>query len=119
MKKTAFVVFSIFALTALGSLVALTHTEMKYLSKEGINKTMMEWNKALGVKCSFCHTSDRSETYENLAGKTVGEKELKALVHQRIARAMLGNMLYINQKENKNYTCTTCHQGKQEVEVKK
>ncbi len=79
---------------------------------------MIQWNKALGVKCSFCHTSDRTQTVRSLAGKTVSEEELKALVHQRIARAMLGYMLYTNEKENEKYTCNTCHQGSKNVKVK-
>jgi cytochrome c peroxidase len=117
MKKTVLVMVIVFTLTAIGGLV-LSHAKMKYLEKEGVNKAMIQWNKALGVKCSFCHTKDRTETYKNLAGKTVSEEELKALVHQRIARAMLGNMLYLNEKENQNYTCNTCHQGSEDVEVK-
>ncbi len=55
---------------------------------------------------------------QSLAGKTVSEEELKALVHQRIARAMLGYMLYMNEKENEKYTCNTCHQGSTNVKVK-
>jgi hypothetical protein len=98
--------------------VASPHAESKYLKKEEVMKAMLEFNKALGVKCDFCHTANRSETYKDLAGKTAEKEKLSALVHQRIARAMLGDMLYINQKEGKNYTCNTCHQGKEEVEVK-
>lgn len=98
--------------------VSISQAEPKYLNKETVGKVMLEWNKALGVKCNFCHTPKPSQTYKSLAGKTADKKELSALVHQRIARAMLGNMLYINQKEGKNYTCNTCHQGKAEVEVK-
>ncbi len=98
--------------------VSNSQAEMKYLKKEAVGKVMLEWNKALGVNCDFCHTSNRSQTYKDLAGKTADPKELGALVHQRIARAMLGDMLYINQKEGKNYTCNTCHQGKAEVKIK-
>jgi hypothetical protein len=119
MKKIGIIVVSIFALTLIGGYLVLSHAKLKYLEKEGINRKMVGWNKALGVKCTFCHTKDRSETYKGLAGKTVGEEELKALVHRRIARAMLGYMLYMNEKENQNYTCNTCHQGKKDVEVKK
>lgn len=118
MKKTGLAIFIILTLTTVIVVVNSVHAEPKYLKKEEITKTMMEWNKALGVNCDFCHTSNRSETYKDLAGKTATKEELSVLVHQRIARAMLGDMLYINQKEGKNYTCNTCHQGKAEVKVK-
>ena len=118
MKKIAFAMFVIGTLTTVMVLANSIHAEPKYLKKEEVTKTMMEWNKALGVKCDFCHTANRSQTYKDLAGKTVSKEELSALVHQRVARAMLGDMLYINQKEGKTYTCNTCHQGKAEVEMK-
>jgi cytochrome c peroxidase len=117
MKKIGLVMVLVFSLTAIGGLV-LSHAELKYLEKQGMMKTMIEWNKALGVKCNFCHIQDKSQTYKSLAGKTVSEEELKALVHRRIARAMLGTMLYLNKTEGKNYTCNTCHQGEKEVELK-
>ncbi len=117
MREKAFIVFAIVTLIAICYFVSVTLAKTKYLEKKEVTKTMLKWNKALGVKCSFCHTSNRSETYKNLAGKTVNEEELKALVHQRIARAMLGYMLYMNKKENQNYTCDTCHQGEKDVEV--
>lgn len=119
MKKTVLLMAIVSLITAIGGIVNVTQGEPKYLEKKGINKTMIQWNKALGVKCSYCHTSDRTETYKSLAGKTATEKELKALVKRRIARAMLGMMLYTNKEENKNYTCNTCHQGKDEVELEK
>lgn len=118
MKKFSLVIVALFTLIAVGLLINVTYTKAKYLEKKEVVKTMIQWNKALGVECSFCHTKDRGQTYQSLAGKTVDGKDLKALVHQRIARAMLGTMLYVNKKENKNYTCNTCHQGKKEVEVK-
>ncbi len=117
MRKKGFLVFILFTLAAIAGLATLTPGEPKYLEKGVINKTMIAWNKALGVKCSYCHTSDRSETYKSLVGKTVDEKELNALVKKRIAQGMLGMMLYYNKKENANYTCNTCHQDKDEVEL--
>ncbi len=117
MKKTVLLMVIVFTLSAIGGLV-LSHGKTKYLEKEEVNKAMIQWNKALGVKCSFCHTKDRTQNYQSLAGKTVSEEELKALVHKRIARAMQGYMLYMNEEENQNYTCNTCHQGSKDVEVK-
>lgn len=118
MKKVNTVVPVIFALIAVFVLADSTQADPKYLRKEEVTKTMLEWNKALGVKCDFCHTSNRTQTYKDLAGKTASAEELSALVHQRIARAMLGYMLDLNNREQKNYTCNTCHQGKADVKVK-
>ncbi len=119
MRRIVLVVLILFTVMAIGGIADLTQGEPKYLDKKEINKTMIEWNKALGVKCSYCHASaDRSQTYESLAGKTVTEKELNALVRKRISRTMLGTMLYINKNENKDYTCNTCHQGKAVPEEK-
>lgn|GEM_PF-4911287 len=103
------------SLFVLGTVEAKT----KYLKKTEIEETMREFNRALGVDCNFCHVSDPSKTYKDLAGKTFDEKELTILVHQRIARAMLGDMLYYNEKEGRNLTCYSCHQGKTEVRIPK
>ena len=118
MKAVNLVITIILIFCFVSVVVSKSQAEPKYLKKKEVGKIMMEWNKALGVKCNFCHTAKPSQTYKSLAGKTADKKALSALVHQRIARAMLGNMLYLNQKEGKNYTCNTCHQGKAEVEVK-
>ncbi len=118
MKKGNTVPCVILALCAIVVFVSTTHADPKYLGKDEVTKTMLEWNKALGVKCEFCHTSNRSQTYKDLAGKTASAEELTVLVHQRIARAMLGYMLDMNNKEQKKYTCNTCHQGKADVKVK-
>ncbi|HSB05899.1 MAG TPA: hypothetical protein VLK23_11960 [Thermodesulfobacteriota bacterium] len=118
MKKVNPLLSVVFALGAVVVFVSSMHADPKYLKKEEVTKTMMEWNKALGVKCEFCHTSNRSQTYKDLAGKAASAEDLSALVHQRIARAMQGYMLDINHKEQKNYTCNTCHQGKADVKVR-
>ncbi len=120
MEKKSLVMFIILTFSAGVFFVNSAHAKTKYLkgNPAEISKIMMEWNKALGVTCSFCHTSDNSQNYQDLAGKNATKEQLSALVHKRIARAMLGNMLYLNQKEGKKTTCNTCHQGKAEVEVK-
>ena len=118
MKAVNLVITIILILSFAPAVVRNSQAEPKYLKKEEVGKVMLEWNKALGVKCDFCHTANPKQTYKDLAGKTADPKALSALVHQRIARAMLGDMLYINQKEGKSYTCNTCHQGKAEVKVR-
>jgi len=42
---------------------------------------MGEFNKALGVKCDFCHTKDRSQNYQDLAGQPADKNQLTALVN--------------------------------------
>ncbi|MBW2307874.1 MAG: hypothetical protein JRG73_13190 [Deltaproteobacteria bacterium] len=116
-KKIGLVVLVVIFVFSIGYFVHITHAKTKYVKKEEVKELMKEWNRALGVKCSFCHTSNRSETYKSFVGKTVGEKELKALVHRRIARAMQGYMLYMNKKEKKNYTCYSCHKGNKNVKM--
>jgi hypothetical protein len=114
MRKAGFVVLVIFGLIALRGFVNLSSAEPKYLEKTEVTKTMIQWSKALGVKCNFCHTSDRAESYESLSGKTASKEELEALVHKEVALSMLGGMMYMNKKEGKDITCDTCHQGKVE-----
>ena len=116
MKKIG-IVMMILGLIAAFAPLQRVQAKTKYIEKSEVTKAMVEFNKALGVKCNFCHVADRSKTYKALAGQTADPKELSALVHQRISRAMLGNMLYINKTEGKNITCNSCHQGKAEVAV--
>jgi hypothetical protein len=118
MKKTSFVMYAVLALAGVGYLVNATDAKPKYLEKKVVMKTMVQWNRALGVKCGFCHTSNRTQTYETLAGRNVSEKELNALVRHRVSRAMLGLTMYLNEKGSENYTCNTCHQGKSLPEIK-
>jgi hypothetical protein len=94
----------------------LADTEL--LEKKEVAKTMASWNKALGVKCNFCHTSNFKQSYKDLAGKSADEKTLKALVHKEIAKSMLATVIYLNKREGKSYTCNSCHQGKAEIPVK-
>jgi len=115
-----FVLFIVLTLAASATLFNSAYAETKYLKKEDVTKTMIEYNKALGVKCNFCHTPDNSQTLKDLVWETaeVDKSQLRPLVHKQIATAMLGAMLYLNQKEGKNLTCNTCHKGSKEVELK-
>ncbi len=117
MKKILLMLMIVFTIATVATLLSTSFAETKYLKKEEIKDTMAGFTKALGVKCNFCHTEDRSQNYQSLGGQTADKDQLSALAHKSIARAMLGSMLYLNQKEGKNYTCNTCHQGKTEVQV--
>jgi hypothetical protein len=118
MKKKGVVVSFFLLLTLFWSLFYSAQAKTKYVNLAEVKKIMDEFRDALGVKCTFCHTSERNQNYEDLVGQKVSEEQLVTLVHKRTARAMLGSMLYRNQKSGQNYTCETCHQGKVEVEVK-
>ncbi len=91
---------------------------MKYVKTAEIYQVMGAYTKALGVKCSFCHTKDKSQDYKILAEKRVTNEDLRALVHKRIARAMQGTTIAYNGREGKAYTCNACHQGSADVEVR-
>jgi hypothetical protein len=90
---------------------------MKFVKKAEVYKVMGAYAKALGVKCNFCHTKDKSQDYEDLAGEIVTKEELRVLVGKRTARAMQGVMMVYKKKEGKEYTCNTCHQGKAELDL--
>ena len=105
------------ALITVTVLLGNAQAKTKYVKEDEIKATMGEFNKALGVKCDYCHIKDRSQNYQELAGQTADKDQLAALAHKRIARAMLGTMLYINKTEGKNLTCNTCHQGNAEVKL--
>ena len=98
--------------------IGSAQAKTKYITEENVKTTMGEFTKALGVKCDFCHTKDRSQNYQDLAGQKTDKDQLSSLVYKRIASAMMGMMLFINKQENKNLTCISCHQGRAEVEVK-
>jgi hypothetical protein len=115
-QKSAAMLIMVPLITA-GFFLGSAQAKTKYLREGEINITMEEFNKALGVQCDFCHTKDRSQNYSDLAGQKVDKVQLSALVFKRIARAMLGTMLYINNTEGKKLTCITCHRGSAEVTV--
>ncbi|KXK39556.1 MAG: c-type cytochrome [Saprospiraceae bacterium] len=104
------------------------HVNLKILPKdisaEELDDIMKSFNKALGVKCNYCH-----------ALKTNGERGLDfpsdANPMKEIARDMLKMTKKINKKYFKNFiqdgilkqvSCMTCHNGNSSpvmVEIKK
>ncbi len=118
MKKKIIVMFVIPAIAVVMLICGSVQAKPKYIKEEEVKATMGEFTKALGVRCDYCHTKDRSQDYQDLAGQIVDKDQLASLVHKRIARAMMGLILYINKQEGKNLICISCHQGKTEVEAK-
>lgn len=92
------------------------------ISDEELKGIMREFNTALGVKCSFCHSADPKTNELDFSKDDKQEKE--------IARHMMTMTKEINttyfgwqNKENpasvKAVTCYTCHNGETEPEIEK
>jgi len=117
----------------IGSLVATatfaqipdTYTNLKLLPKDiqrqELMQTMRGFNKALGVKCYFCH---KGEEGQPLSTFDFASDENK---HKPIARTMITMVQEINTKHLKGLgdddkpariNCNTCHQGKKYPGVK-
>jgi uncharacterized protein YpmB len=98
--------------------IGVTSAETKYIAKADVMKTMVQWNKDLGVKCTYCHVADQKQTYQSLAGKEASAEELDTLVHQEVALTMEGMMEAVNARQQTQFTCGTCHKGAATVKIK-
>lgn len=109
MKKT--IIFSVCMTLVLGSLSLAKTT---YVPKEKLMATMMEFSKALGVKCTFCHIADKSVGFDDV-GKYDPAKDFETLENRAVAKGMLGNTIMTNKIQNKTgadeITCMACHKG--------
>ena len=90
----------------------------KDINENALFKIMDDFNMALGVDCSYCHTKDKLTTDLDFPSDKKSEKE--------IARKMITMTMDINKKYfefNKNIdaiqsvTCVTCHRGKERPEI--
>lgn len=94
----------------------------KNISHEDLEKEMRGFNKALGVKCNFCHAKRADDPQKlDFASDDMDEKET--------AREMLRMTMRINKKYFKSgkndkgmqvmtVTCYTCHNGQKEPSSK-
>ena len=117
----------------IGSLVATasfaqipeTYTNLKLLPKDIQKRQLMQhmrgFNKALGVKCYFCH---KGEEGQPLSTFDFASNENK---HKVVARTMMTMTREINTKHLKDLgskdnpariSCNTCHQGQKHPEEK-
>ncbi|MEK6557786.1 MAG: photosynthetic reaction center cytochrome c subunit family protein [Candidatus Margulisiibacteriota bacterium] len=105
------IILSVGFVFVLGSLTLATP---KYIAKEKIMETMMDFNKSLGVKCSACHVTDKSVTLEDV-GKYDPAKDTDALTHRAVAAGMMASTAMTNKILKKTgadqLTCMTCHKG--------
>lgn len=112
------VVVGIIAVTAAFAQVPETYTNLKMLPKDiqrqELMQTMRGFNKALGVKCNFCHKGEEGQPLSTYDFASDANK------HKVIARTMMTMTNDINTKHLKGLgskddpariSCNTCHQG--------
>lgn len=86
-----------------------TFADPRYIKSE-LKPTMQKFSAALGVKCDYCHLDDKEASITNTKWKT--DAEHATLVHQKVARAMIGTISVVNKDATTKYDCMKCHQGK-------
>lgn len=103
---------------------AAKFTNLKVLPKntspDELKNVMREFNVSLGVKCGYCHAASKEDPKKmDFASDENKNKDA--------ARAMMKMTAKINKKyfhhstkqgDIKSITCKTCHNGKQEPEMK-
>ncbi|RYG05671.1 MAG: c-type cytochrome [Chitinophagaceae bacterium] len=89
---------------------------LKVLSKktthEELDSTMKSFNRALGVKCGFCHAQSKDDPKK----LDFASDENK---HKDVARYMMKMTTRINKKffkeeQTPSISCVTCHNGEKE-----
>ncbi len=111
-------VLGIIIVTAAFAQVPDTYTNLKMLPKDiqrpELMQTMRGFNKALGVKCNFCHKGEEGQPLSTYDFASDANK------HKVIARTMITMTSEINTKHLKGLgskenpariSCNTCHQG--------
>ncbi|MCW2260635.1 MULTISPECIES: c-type cytochrome [Sphingobacterium] len=92
----------------------------KNITPDELKLVMREFNSSLGVKCGFCHTPSKDDPKK----MEFASDENK---HKSIARDMMKMTAKINKKyfhrankegEIKAISCKTCHNGKENPEMK-
>lgn len=51
-----FIIVMLALIAASGLIIHTLSADTEHIEKKEVAKVMKEWNKALGVKCNFCHT---------------------------------------------------------------
>jgi hypothetical protein len=92
----------------------------KNITPDELKVVMREFNSSLGVKCGFCHTPSKDDPKK----MEFASDENK---HKSIARDMMKMTAKINKKyfhrvnkegDIKAISCKTCHNGKENPEMK-
>lgn len=74
MKRILPALFVGLAFVGLLRLAGEAAAEPQPQDQQEVLKTMVQWNKDLGVTCDYCHTSDKTQTIESLEGKTASSR---------------------------------------------
>jgi len=87
----------------------------KDISKEDLEKVMKGYNKALGVKCSYCHAPAEGKEGLDFASDAKKEKEFARHMIVMTRKINAENFNWNNDPNPENIqvvTCMMCHQGK-------
>lgn len=86
----------------------------KDISKEDLEKVMKGYNKALGVKCSYCHAPAEGKDGLDFASDAKKEKEYARHMIVMTRKINAENFNWNNDPNPENInvvTCTMCHRG--------
>lgn len=87
----------------------------KDISKEDLEKVMKGYNKALGVKCSYCHAPAEGKDGLDFASDAKKEKEFARHMIVMTRKINAENFNWNNDPNPENIqvvTCAMCHHGK-------
>lgn len=85
---------------------------LKGVVGEDLKAVMQGWNKALGVKCNFCHKSKEGAPFSEWDFVS-DEKPEKNFTREMVKMTNDINKKWIGKKfkSQHNITCSTCHRG--------
>jgi len=88
----------------------------KDISREDLDKVMHGFNKALGVRCNFCHAAQKDDPKRmDFASDAKPEKDRARMMMRMTSKI---NKKYFHVKDVSNpaavmaVSCATCHNGK-------
>ncbi|MBO9574004.1 MAG: c-type cytochrome [Chitinophagaceae bacterium] len=84
----------------------------KNITHDELDSIMKSFNKALGVKCSFCH-AQRKDDPKKLDFAS-DENKHKSIARDMIRMTMKINKKYFKEEKPAAISCYTCHNGQKE-----
>lgn len=95
----------------------------KDISRDDLHQVMDNWNKALGVRCNFCHSPSATDPKKmDWASDAKPEKNMARQMYTMTDRI---NKKYFHTKKGENgmmsmaaVNCNTCHHGDAHPEIK-
>jgi hypothetical protein len=85
---------------------------LKGVTGDQLKEVMQGWNKALGVKCFFCHKNKEGAPFSEWDFVS-DEKPEKNMAREMVKMTMDINKKWIGKKmkSEHNVTCASCHRG--------